>query len=137
PWYRQRGRDGRSRRPCVEETEAARERPATPVPTGRREPLVADRGRHRLSCAVRIHLADGADDERPGALGASLAQTVSLAELRRRVPPGADLALGPEHDDLRRARHARRARLEHSGCLRALADPLAWTQLRVRACPDP
>src|SRR5439155_5770587 len=117
----------------ADEAQATGERSAAPVPAGRREPLAADRGRDRLPGSLRVHRAHGADDERPGALRASLAEPVSVAELRRRVPPGADPPLGPEHDDLRLSRNTRRAGLERPGGVRALTDPLARPEPRLRA----
>ena len=82
--------------------------------------------RDRVPRAVRLHRADVADDERPGALVASSGRTRSAGSNFVDVfTTGAALALDAEHDDLRGARDARRARLEHPGRLRARAAALA------------
>src|SRR4029453_3255774 len=70
------------------------------------------------------------------AVVAPLAEPVPLAELHRRLSPGTDLALDPQHDDVLGPRDARRPLLEHSGGVRALADPLAGPQHRFRDGAD-
>ena len=67
----------------------------------------ADRGGDRVPRAVRLHRADRADDERPGALVAALAASVPLAQLHRRLHDGAALALDAQHARVRGARDAR------------------------------
>ena len=87
--------------------------------------------RDRLPRAVRVHHADGADDERAGALGASLAASVRVAQLRRRLHEGAALALDAEHARVLGARDDRRAPLERPRRVRARAAALARPQRRV------
>src|SRR5262245_25322522 len=132
-----RGRSSeRCGRPAARTPEGARRGAPQALPRRGRRPFAADRRRDHVPPAVRLHRPYLADDGRAGAVGTPVAEPVPLAQLHRRLSPGADLAVGDQHVHVLRAGDARSALLQHPGRVRALAAALARTESRVRHRPD-
>ena len=129
-------------------TDRARRRPARPSSAAGRRPRVRRRrlvntvATHAVLialaiaflAAVRLHHADGADDERAGAVVPALAASVPVPELHRRLHDGAAAALDVQHDGLLVPRDARRARVvgarsptRSRACAGAAATSRSWS----------